>query len=140
MSERKTSRPLPETRNAGAEYWKAAGEGRLVLPRCRRCAKPFWYPRPQCPACGADELEWLGASGRGRVHTFTVVRQSADPFFKGKVPYVVAMIELEEGPLLLSNLVGCAPESVSVGMPVSVSFEQAGKGIGIPVFRPAGAA
>jgi len=140
VSQKTAARPLPETRNAGAPYWKAAREGQLVLPKCRRCAKPFWYPRPQCPACGADDIEWVGASGRGRVHTFTVVRQSTEPFFRGRVPFVVAMIELVEGPLLLSNVLGCDPDAVAIGMPVAVAFEQTDAGLAIPVFRPVDAA
>jgi hypothetical protein len=131
-----SQRPQPETRNAGAPFWKAAAEGRLALPRCKRCAKAFWYPRWACPRCDSEDIEWMTASGAGRVHTFTVVRQSADPFFKTRVPYIVAVIELEEGPLLVSGLVDCAPEAARIGMPVQVAFEPGEKGIAIPVFRP----
>ncbi len=133
-------RPLPDTRNAGAPYWKAAAQGQLVLPRCKSCVRAFWYPRWHCPNCGGDDLEWMRASGSGRVHTYTVVRQSGDPYFKTKVPFVVAMIELDEGPLLMANVVDCAPASVRIGMPVSVAFEPAQADVAIPVFHPAGTA
>lgn len=137
MNENPARRPLPDTRNAGAAYWRSAAEGRLCVPRCERCARTFWYPRRQCPHCGSGEVAWLQARGTGRVYTYTVVRQSGDPFFKGRLPFVVAMIELDEGPRLMSNVIDCDVESVEIGMAVVVSFEQAQDGLAIPLFRPA---
>ncbi len=139
MGELTPQRPPPDTRNAGAPYWQAASRGELLLPWCKACAKPVWYPRWHCPVCGGDELEWKRASGKGRIYTYTVVRQSADPFFKTRVPFVVAMIELDEGARLLANVIDCAPESVSIGMAVSVVFEPLGEQLSIPVFRPTAA-
>ena len=131
-----TQRPRPETRNAGRAYWKAAAEGRFVLPHCMRCDKPFWHPRPHCPVCGAYDVGWKPASGRGTVHTFTIVRQSGDPYFRERVPYVVAMIELDEGVRMMSNIVDCEPDAVAIGMRVAVSFERIDEEIGIPLFAP----
>jgi uncharacterized OB-fold protein len=130
------TRPRPETRNAGRAYWKAAAEGRLVLPHCTSCAKPFWHPRPHCPACGSQRVEWKAASGKGSVHTFTIVRQSADAYFRARVPYVVAMIDLDEGVRIMSNVVDCAPEAVAIGMRVRVTYERLDGAIGIPLFVP----
>lgn len=137
MSENSPQRPLPDTRNAGAPYWRAAAEGRLVLPRCVPCAAAFWYPRWHCPRCGSDRIEWISARGTGRVHTYTVVRQSGDPFFRTRLPIVVAMVELDEGPRLLSNLVDCDVGAIAIGMSVIVHFEPAQGGFAIPLFRPA---
>ena len=137
MGHQASPRPLPDIRNAGRRYWLAAAEGVLVLPKCNRCQHIFWYPRAHCPSCGSDALEWVRSSGRGTVYTFTVVRLSNDPFFKTRVPYVVGMVELQEGPKLMSNIVECAIEDVHIGMPVSVLFEGVGEGIAIPLFRPA---
>lgn len=137
MGDRAAERPLPDTRNAGAPYWKAAAQGRLSLPWCKACAQAFWYPRWHCPRCGGGDVEWKAASGAGRVHTFTVVRQSGDAYFKARVPFVVAMIELDEGPRLMAGLIDCAPESVRIGMAVRVAFEPAGAELAIPVFRVA---
>jgi uncharacterized protein len=129
------SRPLPELRNAGAEYWRAAARGTLVIPTCRECSRAFWHPRPRCPHCGSDRVELARSTGTGVVHTFTVVRQSSDPFFKSKVPYVVAMVRLDEGISMMSNIVECDVDAVRIGMPVKVEFEAAAGDIAIPVFR-----
>jgi uncharacterized OB-fold protein len=129
------SRPLPELRNAGAEYWRAAAKGTLVIPTCRECSRAFWHPRPRCPHCGSEKVELVASKGTGVLHTFTVVRQSSDPFFKSKVPYVVAMVRLDEGVSMMSNIVECDVDTVKIGMPVKVTFEAATSDIAIPVFR-----
>ena len=129
------SRPLPELRNAGAEYWRAAAKGELVVPTCRECSRAFWHPRPRCPYCGSDKVELVASKGTGVLHTFTVVRQSSDPFFKSKVPYVVAMVRLDEGVSMMSNIVECDVDVVKIGMPVKVAFEPASGEIAVPVFR-----
>lgn len=81
-------------------------------------------------------MEWAPSQGKGVVHTFTVVRQSPDPFFKTQVPYVVAMVQLDGGPMIMSNIVGCDVAAVAIGMRVSVKFEPAGDDLAIPLFRP----
>ena len=134
-SERAPSRPLPETRNAGATFWSKAAEGVLVVPKCTECGRTFWHPRPRCPHCGSERVDWIRASGRGAVHTFTVVRQSGDPYFKTKVPYAVAMIDLDEGVRIMTNIVDTPLAALAVGMRVEVLFEDAGSGIAIPLFR-----
>lgn len=134
------TRPRPETRNAGAAYWRAAANETLVLPTCRQCARGFWHPRPRCPHCGSDRVEWVRSTGKGIVHTFTVVRQSPDPFFKSKIPYVVAMVELDEGPMIMSNIANCEVDAVKIGMRVSVTFERASDDIAVPLFAPDGGA
>src|SRR6266542_2781076 len=112
------------------------GRGALRLPRCRSCASLMWPPKIRCAACGSIEIDWVASSGRGVVHTFTVVRQGNDAYFTVKVPYVVAMIELDEGPRLMSNITGCDVEAVYIGMPVAVAFVDAGDGLVLPVFTP----
>ncbi len=140
MAEKAPSRPLPETRNAGEKFWTAAAEGALLVPKCIACERTFWHPRPRCPHCGSDRVDWIGGSGGGTVHSFTVVRQSGDSYFKTKVPYAVAMIELDEGPRMMSNIVECAIDTLKIGMRVEVVFEPAGEGMAIPMFRPEGRA
>ena len=81
-------------------------------------------------------MGWVQARGTGVVHTFTVVRQTADPFLKARVPYVVAMVELEEGPRIMSNVIGCDVAAVHIGIAVSVTFEDAGEGLSLPMFVP----
>lgn len=123
----------PANGSAGA-FFRAAAHGELRLPRCRDCAAYAWPPTRRCRACGSDAIDWVRASGRGVVHTFTVVRQSPEPYFQAKVPYVVAMIDLDEGPRLLSTLANCAVESVQIGMHVIVAFVEAADGLALPVF------
>jgi uncharacterized OB-fold protein len=126
----------PDGRGTMGPYWQAAARGELRLPRCRSCASFMWPPKIRCAACGSIEIDWVASSGRGVVHTFTVVRQGNDAYFTVKVPYVVAMIELDEGPRLMSNITGCDVEAVYIGMPVAVAFVDAGDGLVLPVFTP----
>ncbi len=132
------SRPLPDTRNAGKKFWIAAAEGALLVPKCTACSRTFWHPRPRCPHCGSTSVDWIKATGNGTVHTFTVVRQSGDPYFKTKLPYAVAMIELDEGVRIMSNIVDTPLEVLRIGMRVEVLFEAAPGGIAIPLFRAQG--
>ena len=132
-----SQRPKPDTRNAGSAYWKAAARGELLVPTCRACDKPFWHPRPHCPTCGSEDVHWKAASGNGTVYTYTIVRRSSDAYFRQRVPYVVAMIELDEGVRLMGNIVGCAPETVAVGLPVEVFFAPVAEDVALPFWRPA---
>jgi uncharacterized protein len=118
-------------------YWDAAREGRLGVQRCAGCDRVWHPPLPRCPHCHGTDLEWVAASGRGTVYSFTVVDHPTHVALRDRVPYVVAMIELEEGPRLVANVRGCAPEEVRVGMPVEVVFEQLSGDIVLPQFRRA---
>ena len=138
MSETLPSRPLPDTRNAGEKFWSAAAAGTLLVPKCNACGNTFWHPRPRCPHCGSDKVDWITGSGNGTIHTFTVVRQAGDPFFKTKLPYVVAMIELDEGVRLMSNIVDTPIETLRIGMRVEVLFEAVSATVAIPLFRAQG--
>ena len=117
-------------------YWEGAGRGELVLQRCRGCGVVQHRPRGVCAGC-LGNVEHFVASGRGTVHTFTVTQQNQAPAFRGATPYVLAYVELEEGPRLLTNVVGVEPGDVRIGMPVQVDFVDAGDGLGVPRFRPA---
>lgn len=133
MSSRPTPVPSPPT----VPFWTAAQQGRLVAPRCASCGTLFFYPRLLCPSCSGDELSWETLSGRGTVHTFTIVRQAAHPGFIDLVPYVLATIETDEGLRMTSNVIGCEPDEVRIGMPVEVTFEELTPEISLPLFRPA---
>jgi hypothetical protein len=129
------NKPLPDADNVSAPYWKAGSEGRLLVQECPTCGNRQWYPRAVCTACGADP-EWLECSGKGIVHTFTVVRQFGMKPFRDEVPYVVAMIDLEEGPRMMGAVTDCEPDAVRIGMPVEVHFVEAAEDIGVPYWRP----
>ena len=118
-------------------YWEGAGRGELVLQRCTACDVVQHRPRAVCATCLGDTIEHFVASGRGTVHTFTITHQNQMPAFVKSVPYVFAYVDLEEGPRLLTNVVGCAPEDVSIGMAVKVDFVPTDEGLGVPRFVPA---
>jgi len=126
--------PTPETR----PFWEAARRHELHLQRCRSCGQHVFYPRAACPHCLSAELEWRRASGRGTLHTFTVVYRGQRDFPLG-APYVIAVVALAEGPRLMTNLVGVEadPARITIGMPVEVVFEDVSAEIALPRFRPA---
>ncbi|HWE76656.1 MAG TPA: Zn-ribbon domain-containing OB-fold protein [Stellaceae bacterium] len=116
-------------------FWDGCLDGQLLLQRCRACSALRHPPSPICPTCLGDAHEWISARGRGTVYTFTVVREARRGWEKF-VPYVLAVIALEEGPHILSNIVDIAPEQVAIGMPVEVTFADLGGSTKLPLFRP----
>jgi uncharacterized OB-fold protein len=133
------TRPLPHLDEADtAAFWQATSRGELRYQRCRRCGAIPFYPRRHCTGCVDGDLEWKTASGRGTVYSYSVIRQSYHPFFRARAPYAVAWIDLEEGPRILSNVVGVDDpgRDVAIGMAVQVEWEPH-EGLQIPLFRPA---
>lgn len=129
-------RPLPAPDNTSTEYWAAAARGDLVIQRCDACGEAQFYPRPMCIRCAGD-VSWEVASGEGTVHTFTVIRQNlADPF-RGLGAYVVAMVELAEGPRMMTNVTHVDPADVRVGLPVVAYAIGVREDLAIPFWRPA---
>jgi uncharacterized OB-fold protein len=118
------------------EFFEAAARGELRYQRCPACGHRQFYPRLLCTACGGDPV-FETASGRGVVHTFTIVRQNAQPPFKDELPYAVAMVELEEGVRMLCNVTGCPVESVRIGLRVEAYAVECGDGLAVPFWRPA---
>ncbi len=132
-------RPLPTPSAATQAFWEACSKGVLEVAACRRCQHSFLPAAPCCPRCWSSRLEQRPVSGRGEVETFAIYRRTYHPALPA--PYVVALIELEEGPRLLSNVIGCAPEEVEIGMAVEVRFEEIahsedGKKVAVPLFVP----
>ena len=138
-AEREPRRPLPEVTELTAPFWQAAREGRLVMQRCRACREYVWCPRPACMECGGRDLDWQELSGRGAVYSFTVIRQLAGRgarAFEKNIPYVIAWVDLEEGPRFFTNIVQCPVDRVEIGMAVEVVFDPASNEISLPKFRP----
>jgi uncharacterized protein len=134
------NRPIPQPLTPEAKpYWDGLKEGRLMLPKCEDCGKPFFYPRVLCPFCHSRRITWIQASGKGKLYSFEIAYQNFNPAYKIKPPYVFAMVELEEGPRLMSNLVNIEPDpkAVKCDMPVEVVFEKLTDDITIPLFQPA---
>ena len=124
----------PRRNHETAPFWDACADGRLALPRCDDCGKLIWYPRSFCPFCASMSVTYEDVSGRGVIYSFTIMRRGEGPF-RDRAPYVVAYVELDEGPRLLTNIVGVDPNVVTVGQPVRVVFEPAGDdGDAIPRF------
>ena len=134
MTTSDVARTLPPVTATAEPYWEGCREGELRLQRCTRCERFQFYPRIVCSHCGHDELQWEPVSGRGRVASFTVVRRGISPAYTA--PYVVALIDLEEGPRMMSEVVDCDPDSVAVGASVAVRFEPWGAEQELPVFAP----
>jgi uncharacterized OB-fold protein len=130
------TKPLPGPDRASAEFWAALATGRLLIQSCTECGGRQFYPRPLCVSCGAEPA-WEEASGLGTVHTFTVVRQNGAPSFRDETPYVVAMIELEEGPRMMGNVTGCPTEEVRIGMAVQAYSLKVAPDIGVAMWEPA---
>jgi len=129
-------RPLPAGDPVSSHYWAEAAEGRLVIQYCPSCGQRQFYPRALCTACGGAP-EWEEASGRGTVYTFTIIRQQGAKPFRDELPYVVAMVKLDEGPMMMGNITDCAVDDVTVGMPVEAYVVAAAEGVGVPFWRPA---
>lgn len=136
MSESGLPAPVPIVHPEAKPYWDGAAEGRLSLQRCGDCATVIWYPRGICPECGSKRLDWFDASGRGTIYSYTVVRRGATGPYSGATPYVVAYVELEEGPRVMTNIVHCDVDSVGVGDAVRAVFDPTGEGSALVRFRP----
>ena len=126
MSER--SLPAPPITPESAPFFAAAGEGRFVIGHCPGCGKPHWYPRATCPFCAAAAT-LRPASGRGVIHSFSVMRRVAPP-------YAIAYVTLDEGPTMMTNLVDCDFDALRIGQRVRLAFRAAEGGAMVPCFRP----
>jgi uncharacterized OB-fold protein len=127
---------IPRADADSARYWAATVEGRLELPRCGACTLVIAYPRARCPRCHAGDLTWERMAGTGSVYSFTVVHRPSELALARDVPYVVALVDLDEGARLMTNIVGCAPDRVRIGMPVRVRFERVAVRAALPLFEP----
>jgi len=129
-------KPLPAVTEDGAPYWAACREGRLTAQRCTACGHLRWPPSVLCPKCLDHGTEWVTLSGRGTIYSWIIVHRPQHPAFFADAPYNVAIVELEEGPRLHTNVVECANEEIRIGLPVEVVFEKKDDEITLPKFRP----
>ena len=141
MAELDVRKPLPAITNEARAFWNAAAQQQLSIQRCQDCRAWVWTPRPSCNECGSEKVEWTAMSGKGEVYSFTVIRQvvgrAASKAFEPDIPYVIAWVDLDEGPRLITNIIGCPVEDVKLGMKVTVQFEKASEKIWLPKFKPA---
>jgi uncharacterized OB-fold protein len=123
----------PQPTELTAPYWDACQSGELKLQFCSTCSQYQFYPRTICSHCGGSDVDWKKVSGRGLIKSFTVARRGISKAYEA--PYIVALIELVEGPCMMSNVVGADPEIVKVGAPVTVTFQSWGVDLKLPVFE-----
>jgi uncharacterized OB-fold protein len=133
MSETRPRIPLPVPTALSRPHWDGCREGVLRVQRCNGCGSFVFVPQPVCGGCLGNDLSWVESSGRGTLYSYTTVERPQQPSFQ--VPYTVAIVELEEGWHMLSNLVGIAPHEVEIGMPLEVSFERMSDEITLPYFK-----
>lgn len=129
-------RPAPEATPETQHFWDGTKRGELLLQKCDDCTNVYFPPRPFCPSCASKRVSVLQASGRGRLFSY-VINHRQHPSFDG--PYAIAVVELEEGPRLMTNIVECpqTPEALVLDMPVEVTFESVNDAISVPLFKPA---
>ncbi|MBR1203012.1 MULTISPECIES: Zn-ribbon domain-containing OB-fold protein [unclassified Bradyrhizobium] len=130
-------KPLPAPDADTAAFWRGLQEGKLLLQHCGRCRHVQYYQQATCRQCGGEELEHIPARGRGKVHSFSVVHRAPGPAFKVDVPYAVLLVELTEGPRMISTLTGSNPADVTFDMDVELTFERVSDDITLPRFRKA---
>ena len=127
-------RPAPIPDAEWAPYWAATVEGRLLVQRCTACGHVQLYARPHCLVCRSP-VEWHEAGGRGEIYSYTVIRQNPSRSFRHLLPFVVALVDLDEGPRLMTNVVGCDPSEVHIGAAVQVRFEPVSDAAALPLFE-----
>ena len=122
--------PAPEPNPETKPFWDAATEGRLLIKKCVTCGQVHFYPRAICPSCGSDKTEWVTASGRGTVYSYSVMRRVP-------IPYALAYVTLAEGVSMMTNIVDGDLDAIRIGQPVTVAFKPSDGGPPVPMFRPA---
>ena len=128
-------KPLPRIDEDSGPFWEAAKRHEFVIQKCRSCGS-FYYPASICFKCDNPKMEWVKASGKGEIYTWTIFHQPYNRAFRDDLPYNVAIIKLDEGPFFLSNIVECSNEDLRIGMAVQVVFEDVTDEVALPKFRP----
>lgn len=129
-------KPLPAINEDGAPYWAYCRKGELRMQRCGECGHVRWPPSVLCPKCLAENGDWILLSGKGKIYSFIVVHRPQHPAFFDDAPYNTAIVELEEGVRMHANVIDCANEALTIGMPVEVVFDRVNDEVTLPRFRP----
>ncbi len=130
-------KPLPRPSAVSLPFWQAAKRHELHIQRCGSCGAYVFYPREVCAECLSSDLTWIKVSGRGTVYSYTIAQAPTHPAFAEDVPYIVAIVELTEGPHITTNITGCKPDAVRIGMPVIATFDEVTPDMTLVKFRPA---
>jgi uncharacterized OB-fold protein len=137
MSTEAERKPAPHPTPESQAYWDGAAQGKLRLQRCTSCGKVRHYPQLICAQCYSLGVEWIEASGRGVVHSWTVAHHAFHPAFKAELPYTLVTVDLAEGPRALGRLDTASQDRLRIGLPVQVSFPRNAEGVALPVFAAA---
>ena len=132
-------KPLPKATPETEPFWEGCKQGKLTLPRCRDCNQLHYYPRAVCPFCWSRNLIWEDLSGKGKLYSYVISHRPA-PGFQEETPYAIAVVELDEGPRMMTNLTGVdqTPEALVLDMPMEITFEEVTEEVTMFKFRPAG--
>lgn len=128
---------LPTPDDETHPFWDAARVGQLLIKRCADCGRAHFYPRPFCPFCWSSAVSWEAASGQAALYTWSVVHHNDLPPFSERIPYVAAVVDLAEGPRMMTNVVDCDPDRLEVGMRLRVAYRELADDVTVPVFTPA---
>ncbi|HEY7168192.1 MAG TPA: Zn-ribbon domain-containing OB-fold protein [Candidatus Binatia bacterium] len=133
-----TRKPLPELTPVNQPFWDGARAGKLMMQKCKDCGTWIFCPRPVCGDCASENLAWVQLSGKGKIFSFTVIREVVGQALRGfapDIPYITAWIDLDEGPRFCSNIIETPIENVRIGMPVEAVFPDSDDGITLPKFK-----
>jgi len=128
-------KPLPHPSVESRPFWDGCKRHELLIQRCKKCGTLLHYPRVICPKDASGEFDWVRSTGKGRVHSYTICYRAFHPGFAGDLPYVAAIVELDEGVRMMSNVIGVQPAQVHIGIPVQVVFEDVTAEITLPKFK-----
>jgi len=129
------TKPVPETQPWSEKFWEGTKQGKLLVQVCKDCSARIFYPRKACPKCWSRNLDWIEASGKGTVSTFSTAYSMVEPKFVDELPYTIAYVDLDEGVRMMTRIVDCPPEEITFGMKVEVLFHERGDFM-LPYFRP----
>lgn len=133
----KITRPLPTITEDHAEFWVATKAHELKLQKCDRCGRFWYYPGPVCHYCSSREFTWTAVSGTGTIYSYSVLERAKGNPFEDDVPITIILVRLEEGPVMMSNLIDYEPGQLAIDAPVTVDYEDVDDQVTLPVFRPA---
>jgi uncharacterized OB-fold protein len=133
MAEQKKPLPIPD--GDSHVFWQGCKENKLLIQKCKDCSKHIFYPRILCPHCFSEQVEWVESTGKGKIYSYTIARRGGGPAFKDDAPYAVALIELDEGVRMFSNIINIDVEKVKCDLPVEVVFEEQ-EDFTLPKFQP----
>lgn len=131
------TKPVPVTQPWSEKFWEGTRHGKLLIQVCKDCKEKIFYPRKFCPECWSENLDWIEASGKAKIQTFSTAYANVEPKFTDELPYTIAFVDLDEGIRMMTRIVDCKPEDIKFDMEVEVVFHERG-GYFLPYFRPAG--